>query len=427
MTFREAIGAEPLDLLEAAFGEVALIAAPHHPLHQPLAVALDRAGVAKARHRPAQAVRLGGGESRRRDRDLHRLFLEQGHAEGSAQHLLQLIRISTRRSGEIRRLLALPPPQVWVHHIPLDRPRPDNRHLDHQIIEGAGAEPWQHVHLRPALDLEHADGVRLAQHVVDLRIIRRDLRQIRDADQVKRLANAGQHAQRQHIDLHQAQRVDIVLVPLDESSIDHRPLHHRNRFVEPPLRQDEAADVLRQMPWKADQLAGKRHSLRDQGIVRIKPRLADMRLRHAGAPAAPDHARQRAGHVLRQAEHLAHLTDGAAGTVVDDRGAQGGAVTTITLIDVLDHLLAPLVLEIHVDIRRLIPLAGDEAGEQEIVLGRVHRCDAEAKADRAVRRRAPPLAQYALRPRELDHIVHGQKVRGIVLLRDQLEFGSQGI
>ena len=34
-------------------------------------------------------------------------------------------------------------------------------------------------------------------------------------------------------------------------------------------------------------------------------------------------------------------------------------------VDVLDHFLAPFVLEVDVDVRRLVALAGDEALEQQ--------------------------------------------------------------
>ncbi len=39
------------------------------------------------------------------------------------------------------------------------------------------------------------------------------------------------------------------------------------------------------------------------------------------------------------------------GAVVDDGGADGGAVAAVALIDVLDHLLAPFMLEVDVDVR----------------------------------------------------------------------------
>ena len=46
-------------------------------------------------------------------------------------------------------------------------------------------------------------------------------------------------------------------------------------------------------------------------------------------------------------------------------------------VDVLDHFLAPLMLEIDVDVGRLLALLGDEALEQQVAGRRVDRGDAE--------------------------------------------------
>ncbi len=44
-----------------------------------------------------------------------------------------------------------------------------------------------------------------------------------------------------------------------------------------------------------------------------------------------------------------------------------GVLAAVFAVDVLDHLLAPLVLEIDVDVGRLVALRRDEALEQEVV------------------------------------------------------------
>ena len=45
-------------------------------------------------------------------------------------------------------------------------------------------------------------------------------------------AQAAQHAEREHIDLHQAERVDVVLVPLDEGAVVHGGIADRHRLIE---------------------------------------------------------------------------------------------------------------------------------------------------------------------------------------------------
>ena len=41
-------------------------------------------------------------------------------------------------------------------------------------------------------------------------------------------------------------------------------------------------------------------------------------------------------------------------------------MAAVFVVDVLDHLFAPLVLEIDVDVRRLAALGGEETLEEEI-------------------------------------------------------------
>ena len=107
---------------------------------------------------------------------------------------------------------------------------------------------------------------------------------------------------------------------------------------------------------------------------------------------------------------LADLADGAAGAVADDGGADRRPLAAVAVVEVLDHLLAALVLEVDVDVGRLAPAGRDEALEQQVVLGRVDRGDAEHVADRRVGRRAAALAEDAAVPREADDLVHGQEV-----------------
>jgi hypothetical protein len=67
------------------------------------------------------------------------------------------------------------------------------------------------------------------------------------AQHAERALDGGQHAQRQDVDLHQLQAVDVVLVPLDEGAVLHRRVADRHGLVQPALGQHEAADVLRQV------------------------------------------------------------------------------------------------------------------------------------------------------------------------------------
>ena len=62
---------------------------------------------------------------------------------------------------------------------------------------------------------------------------------------------------------------------------------------------------------------------------------------------------------------------------MDDRGAQPGPITAVFFIHVLDDFLAPLMLEIHIDIGRLITLLGQEPLKQNVMFFGVYRRDSQ--------------------------------------------------
>ena len=155
-------------------------------------------------------------------------------------------------------------------------------------------------------------------------------------------------------------------------------------------------------------------------IGRIEAGAPRFLLRDAGHRPAPERAGERADGVVGQAEDLADLADGAAAAIADDGGGEAGALAAVSVVDVLDHLFAPLVLEIDVDVGRLAPFGGYEALEQEIDLLGIDLGDAEAIADDGIRRRAAALAENALRARKAHDVVDGEEVRRV------FELGGDG-
>ncbi len=130
---------------------------------------------------------------------------------------------------------------------------------------------------------------------------------------------------------------------------------------------------------------------------------------------------QRVDPVERQPQRLADVADRGAAAIGDDRRGQAGPLAAVFFVDVLQHLLAPLVLEVDVDVRRFVPLAADEPLEQQVAGRRVDRRDAQGEADGRVGRRAAALAQNVPRAGEADQVPDREKVRLVAQLADQLE------
>ena len=107
--------------------------------------------------------------------------------------------------------------------------------------------------------------------------------------------------------------------------------------------------------------------------------------------------------------------------VADDVRDHRRVAAPVLRVDVLDDLLAPLVLEVEVDVGRLGALLREEALEEEPHPHRIDRGDAEAVADRRVRGRAAALAEDVLLAAELDDLAHGEEVAAVVELLDERE------
>ena len=392
--FREAVFAEPFDLIEAALGEFRFVAVGDHAGDQLLAEGMNGAGAAEGGHGAAQIVGLRRREAGRDDGDLHGLFLEQRYAERLGEHRPQRVR------GVLDPLLAAAAAQIGVHHVALDRAGPDDRHLDHQIVKIARAQARQHGHLGAALDLEDADRIRFAQHVVDRRVLGRhggevDRAAVMGGQQVERLADAGQHAEAQHVDLQDPQRIQVILVPFDGGAVLHGGVGDGHDLRQRPARDHEAAHMLGQMAREAGQLARQLDRHAQARLGRVEADFADMFLVDAVGAPAPYRAGQRRDRVGRQRQRLADLADRHARAIVDHGRGEAGALAAVLAVDVLDHLLAALMLEIDVDVGRFAALGRDEALEQQIHAARIDGGDAEAVAHRRVRRRAAPLAEDA--------------------------------
>jgi len=122
--------------------------------------------------------------------------------------------------------------------------------------------------------------------------------------------------------------------------------------------------MLAKMSWHSNHLACKSENAPQMRIGDIHARFRHVILADLAPPATPYGACERGGDVFRQAHGLAHLPDRHARAIVNDGGAQAGAIPSILPVNVLDDFLSPLMLEIDIDIGRLAALLGKKPVEQ---------------------------------------------------------------
>jgi hypothetical protein len=104
-----------------------------------------------------------------------------------------------------------------------------------------------------------------------------------------------------------------------------------------------------------------------------------------------------------------------------DTTAVRAALPAVPAEDVLDDLFPAFMLEVHIDVWRLIPLMADKAFEQQVDPGWIQLRDTQGETDCRVGGRAAPLAEDPLLTCEANDVVHRQEVALIGLVGDQLQ------
>ena len=171
------------------------------------------------------------------------------------------------------RFFTVAPAQVGMHHIALYRPGPYDGHLDHQVIKFPWSQPWQHRHLRAAFDLENTQRIGPADHVINFGIVLRDVGQrkiltVMKFRQVECLADAGEHAQRQHIHFQKTERFDIILVPFDIGTVFHPCVQDRAEVGELYPRDHKTARMLAKLARETNILPRKLQDFHQVRVVR---------------------------------------------------------------------------------------------------------------------------------------------------------------
>ncbi len=85
------------------------------------------------------------------------------------------------------------------------------------------------------------------------------------------------------------------------------------------------------------------------------------------------------------------------------------------------------MLEVDIDIRRLVAFLADETLEEGSLVEGIDRCDAENIADSAVGRRSALAEECPDFGRKTDDRKHGQEVRSVFHGADEIELVPNGL
>ena len=217
-----------------------------------------------------------------------------------------------------------------------------------------------------------------------------------------------EHAEPEHVELHQTDCRAVVLVPLQHAAVLHaRPLH-RAHVGDGPVADHHAAGVDAHVPRQVRDLQRQ-----------VDHRLGDvLDVGRVGQPVPlADLLAPRVLLALREPQRAGHVAHRAAAAVGDDVGDLRGVVAAVAFVDVLNRLLPQVRFDVDVDVGRPVARRGQEPLEQQLVGDRVDVGDAQRVADRRVGRRSPALGEDAVVPAEPGDVVHHQEVAREVQLR----------
>ena len=189
------------------------------------------------------------------------------------------------------------------------------------------------------------------------------------------------------------------------------------------LRDHEAADVLRQMSREIQQLLHQRAQPPDDVRIQVQSLAGDTVAESFPVVPVRLRFREAVDHVGVEPQRPADVAQRALWPIGDDGRGQRRALAPVLLEHVLDDFLASFVLEVDVDVRRLVALHADETLEQHGDVDRVHLGDAQGVAHDRIGSRAAALAQDRFRPaaRPLHDLVDREKEMLVLQLLDERE------
>ena len=251
-------------------------------------------------------------------------------------------------------------------------------------------------------------------------------------DVLQRVGDDREVAQPQEVHLEQAEVLDLAAVVLGDDFAVAVDLQRRDDVGDRFVGDHHTGGVDGVLPPQALEALGQRDDLAAvgvlgrgvlelagllEGIVERRLLALDRRREHLAEPVAEG---------VRQPEHPGGVLDGLLGLDGLERHDLGDVVLTVLVGGVADHLHAPALVEVHVDVGHGDALGVEEPLEQQAVVDRVEVGDARDVGHRAARGRPTSRTDTdAHVAGVLDHVGHDQEVRGEAHLLDDAQLVLQ--
>ena len=235
-------------------------------------------------------------------------------------------------------------------------------------------------------------------------------------DQVDRLAQDREVGQAQEVELEQAQRLDAVHLVLRHERVGVRRALERHQLGQRLAADHDARGVRRGVPGDALDLAREVDQLLDLGVRVVhllELRRLDDGLVELDAELVGHGLGDPVDLAVAHAEHPADVADRGPREHRAEGDDLGDVVRAVLAADVVDDLVPPLVLEVHVDVGHRHAVGVEEALERQAVVDRVDRRDAEGVGHDRSGGRAAAGGRDPLLAREAHEVRHDQEVAGV--------------
>ncbi len=243
-------------------------------------------------------------------------------------------------------------------------------------------------------------------------------------DEVDGLAEDRQVREAEEVELEEAQRLHAVHLVLGHERVRVRRLLERHELGQRLAADDDPGGVGRGVAGDALELLGEADEpahlgIRVDHLAERRRRLE--RLLEPDAELVRDGLGDPVDLAVADAQDPADVADRRPGEHRAERDDLGDVVRAVLARDVGDHLVAPAVLEVDVDVGHRHAVGVEEALERQLVADRVDRRDPQRVRDDRARRAAAAGRRDALLAGEADEVGHDEEVAGVAHRDDDAE------